>query len=82
MAETEELQAVQHFAERVENFVEENKQAVAIGAGALVVIIAASLFVFLKWLPGAILKHNAKFLWLKSLFQRLFQLSFEWKWRK
>mgnify|MGYP000390801240 FL=1 len=70
MAETEELQAVQHFAERVENFVEDNKQAVAIGAGALVVIIAASLFVFLKWLPERNLKAQREIFMAEIAFQK------------
>lgn len=70
MAETEEIQAVQHFAERVENFVDENKQAVAIGAGALVVIIAASLFVFLKWLPERNLKAQREIFMAEIAFQK------------
>ena len=69
MAETEELKAVQHFAEKIEHFVEKNKQAVSIGTGVFVVLIAAALFIFLKWLPERDLNAKRAVFQAESAFQ-------------
>lgn len=70
MAETEEVQAIQNVVEKIENFVEENKQTVAIGGGALVVIALAVLFVWFKWLPDRNQKAAREMFWAEFAFQK------------
>jgi tetratricopeptide (TPR) repeat protein len=49
----EEITDVWH---KTENWFEENKQKVAVGGGALALIIVAVVFIFAKWLPDRNLK--------------------------
>jgi tetratricopeptide (TPR) repeat protein len=57
MAESEE-NLVLTQVEKIEHFVENNKQTVGIVAGVVVALIAAILFITLKWLPER--NNNAK----------------------
>ncbi|HEY0261965.1 MAG TPA: tetratricopeptide repeat protein [Chitinophagales bacterium] len=70
MAETQEVQAIQNVVEKIENFIEDNKQAVAIGGGVLVVIVLAFLFVWLKWLPERNLKAAREMYMAEMAFQK------------
>ncbi len=70
MAETKEVQAIQNVVEKIENFIEENKQAVLIGGGVLVVVVLAALFVWLKWLPEQNLKAEREMFQAEFAFQK------------
>lgn len=70
MAETKEIQAIQNVVENIENFIEDNKQAVAIGGGVLVVLVLATLFVVFKWLPERNLKASREMFQAEIAFQK------------
>lgn len=56
MAEETLFEEVQATGRNIEHFVEENKQKLLIGGGILIALIAAILFIFLKFLPERELK--------------------------
>ena len=68
MAETENPLVT--LTERIENFVEDNKQTVSIAGGGLLVIIAAALFIKLKWLPDRNLKAQREMYMAEIAFQK------------
>ncbi len=68
MAETENVLVT--LTERIENFVEDNKQTVAIAGGSLLVVIAAALFITLKWLPDRNLKAQREMYMAEIAFQK------------
>lgn len=62
--------AIETMVEKIENFVENNKQTVSIVGGALVLIVAAVLFVTLKWLPERDLKAKREMYMAEMAFQK------------
>ena len=66
----EPLEEITDVWHNIENWFEENKQKVAIGGGALAVVIVAVVFIFAKWLPDRNLKASREMYSAEMAFAR------------